>query len=198
MRPVRRIGIFSGVLVLAVLGLVSRSAIRELPDLSAYRHWRVAQTKPVAGTPMTIDDIWWTRSSETHQTFLRVLCHWSHGFPPDDYIVRASLLDSEGALIKGTPTWYVPLPKTRYAPAGVTPFFWELGTTPPVGRNVKLRVTYEPNRLVMTDQGVGPDPIVGYIDFDVPNVAIERNMSCPDIFAPGALWTMNSISGQPN
>jgi hypothetical protein len=170
-------------LVLALLGLVGLSAIRVLPDLPAYRHWRVAQTKSIAGTPMTIDDIWWTRSSESHQSFLRVLCHWNNGFPPADYQMRARLLNADGAEIAGTATWYVPMPKTRFTPAGGTPFCWEFRTEPPADKDVRFRVKVDGN---------------GQVDFDVPNVAVRRDMSCPDIFAPGALWTMNSFSGRPD
>jgi hypothetical protein len=184
MRPMRRVGIFCGVL------LVIFCVVRVLPghvnvDLSGYRHWRVTQTKSIAGTPMTIDDMWWTQSSTTKNTFLRILCHWSNGFRPNHYEMRASLLNTaDGKEISGMHTWYVPLPKTRFTPTGVTPFFWEFSATPPTGKNIRFRINYASNRLIETNGIVEPAGNPGYVDFEVPNVAIERDMSCPDIFEP--------------
>jgi len=176
---VRKITIISGVVGILALAFAALWASRFLSELPAYRHWRVAQTKFIVGTPMTIDDMWWTRSSESHQSFLRVLCHWSNGVPPNDYQLRASLLNADGAEIARTATWYVPMPRTRFTPAGVTPFFWEFRTVPLADKDVRFRIKVDGN---------------GQVDFDVPNVAVKRDMSCPDIFAPEALWTVDSTS----
>ena len=136
---------------------------------------------------MTIDDMWWTQSSTTHNCFLRILCHWTDGFPPDSYEMRASLLNgADGKAVAGMHTWYVPLPKTRFTPTGVTPFLWEFSTTPPTGSDVRFRINYASNRLVEINGAVEPAGSSGYVDFEVPNVATERDMSCPDIFAPAA------------
>jgi len=185
MLPMRRVGIFCGVVLIVIFCVVRVLPIHFNVDLSGYRHWRVAQTKSVAGTPMTIDDMWWVQTSDDHQTFLRILCHWNNGFPPNYYHLRASLLNqADGREIVRMLTWYVPLPITKFAPSGVTPFLWEFRTTPPTGKDVKFRVHYESNRLIETNGTVEPAGNPGYVDFEVPNVATERDMSCPDIFAP--------------
>ncbi len=194
----RRAVVIAVMLALVAIILAALGPLRFLPYTEAYCHWRVAQTKSIAGTPMTIDDMWWTRSSESHQSFLRVLCHWNDGFPPNDYYMRASLLNADGAEIAGMLTWYVSLPKSKFASAGVTPFLWEFRAAPPTGKDVRFRVHYASNRLVEVNGTVEPDGKGGYVDFEVPNIAVERDMSCPDIFAPGALWTLNSISDRPN
>lgn len=185
MLPMRRVGIFCGVVLIVIFCVVRVLPIHFSVDLSGYRHWRVSQTKSVAGSPMTIDDMWWTQSSTSHKTFLRILCHWSNGFPPNLYVMHASLLNAaDGKEIVGMPTWYVPLPKTHFTPTGVTPFFWEFSTTPPTEKGVRFRIKYSSNRLVETNGTVEPAGNSGYVDFEVPNVATERDMSCPDIFAP--------------
>jgi hypothetical protein len=180
----KRVGFF-GLALLAIFCIVRIAPVHFNVDLSGYRHWRVTQTKPVAGTSMTIDDIWWTQSSTTHHCFLRILCHWNSGFPPSDYVMRASLLNSaDGKEITGLHTWYVPLPKTRFTPTRVTPFLWEFSTAPPTDKNVRFRVSYASNRLIETNGTVETAGKPGHVDFKLPNVATERDMSCPDIFAP--------------
>jgi hypothetical protein len=167
-----------GSVLLLVLSAIVYFAGNHFP---AYRHLRVAQTKVVAGAPMTIDDIWWTQSSHSN-SFLRILCHWSDdGFPPRDYNVRAIRLNPDGSEIKGEMTWYVPMPKTLFTPKGVTPFFWEFKTAPPTGKYVDFRIRYKS----ISDRGgiiFGDEPDL--VDFRLPNVALQRDMSCPDFFAP--------------
>ena len=186
MRPII---IVCGFALLIALCTARQLAVHFSVDWSGYRQWRVAQTKVVAGTSMTIDDMWWTESSSSHQTFLRILCHWNNGFPPNDYHLRASLLNaSDGNDVPGMLTWYVPLPKTKFTPNGVTPFLWEFRTEPPIGKAVSFRVRYEPSRLSEINGAVEPVGNSGYVDFKLPNVAVEKDMSVADIFVPKQLF----------
>jgi len=57
MLPMRRVGIFCGVVLIVIFCVVRVLPIHFNVDLSEYRHWRVSQTKSVAGSPMTIDGL---------------------------------------------------------------------------------------------------------------------------------------------
>ncbi len=148
--------------------LIVGIAIYHLPHLSAYRHLQVGQTKSFGdGASMSIDDVWTVRFAD--KRFLRVLCHWSNGFPPDKYWMKATLRESaDGPNIEKNFTWYVPMPKTAMTPKGVTPFYWEVRIPSNMHGPVCLQVDYGSGRR---------------IDFNLPCIGIERDSSVPDYFA---------------
>jgi hypothetical protein len=200
MQSMRKPGLASRVLIMGILFLVGLSSFRCLPDLTAYRHWRVAQTKAFAdGALMSVDDMWTLTVRPDHLRFLRVLCHGRNGFDPDKYWMKASLLQSpDGPVIQDSYTWYEPLPKTSYTPKGVTRFVWEFRIPAKIGNTFCVKISYQDSGLHQRALMTGNAAPSGEqeIDFVLPNVAIERDMSCPDIYAPGALWAVSSISSQ--
>jgi hypothetical protein len=173
--------ILVGVIVCHVAGV----RVHFEPNLSFYRHWRVAQTKAFSdGATMTVDDMWTVRSGDLR--FLRVLCHGASGFIPDKYWMKASLLQSaNGPVIQDNYTWYVPMPKTASTPQGATPFFWEFRIPATLGDKFCVRISYQfqAQRLDAMVHGKINSLAEQRIDFNLPNVATERDMSVPDFFA---------------
>ena len=176
-------------MVVVIIGhaILARMNITIQPNLSLYRHWRISQTKTfVDGASMSVDDMWTCRSQSSNLRFLRVLCHGANGFDPGKYWMKASLLQSpDGPAIQDNYTWYVPMPITASTPKGVTPFFWEFRIPEALGDRFCVRVSYQflAQRIDAMVHGKINSLAEQRIDFNLPNVATERDMSVPDFFA---------------
>ena len=77
------------------------------------------------------------------------------------------------------------MPKTASTPKGVTPFFWEFRIPAALGDKFCVRVSYQflAQRLDAMVHGKINSLAEQRIDFNLPNVATERDMSVPDFFA---------------
>jgi len=140
---------------------------------------------------MTIDDVWYADTNDAH--LLRIQCHWSNGgFPPDNYILRANLLNATGGgKLSNLTSWYVPLPKTKYTPEGVTPFVWEFKRPSQAFEQhgyFYLQIESEKYEQVRKDSGIIPAKLSDTVEFVLPNVATFRGMDCPDFFAPARMF----------